>query len=189
MKKILLLVFLVLLFLVFSLLYANMNFSPKPLDEELALTPRYMDIPKDEAVTEVEPEPISSIDNLFSPDRGLPREEAPGEVAPTDRPNFELVGIIMLNDQAGAIIENKNQGGMVPAKQRRHYMVGAEMGNGFVLESVSESIAILRRNGEIIELRIGRERTGAKAKGAAVLERQEIPVVPMEVKTEDEVLP
>lgn len=130
--------------------------------------------PNDDSPAETPTEPTAGTpqlammrnQNLFSPSRGAQSTESGPISGEKQRaPRFELVGICSIGENAGAIIENKNGPDPGNAKGKRSYFaVGAEVGNGFVLESVSDSSAVLRRNQETLELKITRSRFAAEIK-------------------------
>ncbi len=106
--------------------------------------------------------------NLFSPNRGAEaaaaEPDAPGRAAP---PRFELVGLCSIGEDSGAIIEVKSvaSGGKNGNQVRRYFPIGAEVFNGYILDSATGTTAILKRKNEILELKIDRSRHGA-ASGA-----------------------
>ncbi len=153
--------------------WCHWMFAASPPDEELSQTPHAgadVTVSAPTAPVALDTELMKNT-NLFDPERGRAKVAETGNAAPPERPNFELVGICSLGDSSGAIIDRKNEVGGDPKKVRRYYVLGSEVGNGFILDTVTDQMVILRRDGEVLELKVGRSRFGEQAKGSASLER------------------
>lgn len=117
--------------------------------------------------------------NIFSPARGgEPDTENPERNPKSAPPQFELVGICSINDEAGAIIDLKNTARTNGNKARRYYAVGENVYDGFILESVSDKSAVLKRKNEVLQLKIDYSRFAAEIGKGAPRQNRETPPEP-----------
>ncbi len=164
MRGLLFLLNLILLCVAGGLIAANWKFQRTPDDPILRWRAPDAPEPENGFVSRREPPPLAMIrnNNVFSPLRGKEPVQQGGEAEKKNAPpRFELIGICSLGEEAGAIIDAK---GGSPAKDRakRYFAVGEEVAGGFILDSIAENTAILKRRNETIELKIDRSRFGAE---------------------------
>lgn len=143
------------------------GFEETPLPEILTQTPP---LPELSAVTVISaPAGYDLLElsqrNLFDPLRGKAKPAtAEAENAQNQAPKFTLVGICMMDDGAGAIIEKTQPTQVSGAGEKRYFKTGDEVADGFILNEVGESGVTLKRDNERLELAIGRTRFGEQAK-------------------------
>lgn len=167
MRKIYLLINFVLLVLLFVLLAANFQLRPPPPDPALRWAPENFSPVVSGTPKTPQTGNVAAIrqKNLFNPLRGeAPQksdETGKGQAAP---PRFELIGLCTIGDTAGAIIDSKNpdSNGKSEKQKRRYYAIGSEVWGGFILDSVAENSAILKRKNETLEIKINRSRFSAE---------------------------
>lgn len=153
-----------------SLLAANWSFQTPPPDPALKWQPEAAAPTAAPPPAAATPEPAARIQlirqkNPFSPLRGEEPQKDESQVkGPAAPPRFELVGICLIGEQSGAIIEAKSAEPAGPAanRKRRYYPVGGEVLAGFVLDSVAENSAVLKRKNETLELKVSRSRFAAE---------------------------
>ena len=106
---------------VLALCVFHLTYAHPPREKQIALTPTEPDIdPSDEFPKQEEENPVADAlkglitkKNLFSPDRGKPPPKKVEDVktGPRVTPGqFELVGVFIYGENAGAIILDKNKG-------------------------------------------------------------------------------
>ncbi|WP_176014988.1 hypothetical protein [Victivallis sp. Marseille-Q1083] len=143
------------------------GFEETPLPEILTQTPPLPELPAVKAVSSPAGYDLLEMTarSLFDPLRGKAKPAtAEAENAQNQAPKFILVGICMMDDGAGAIIEKMQQAPGNSAGEKRYFKTGDEVADGFILNEVGESGVTLKRDNERLELAIGRTRFGEQAK-------------------------
>jgi len=144
------------------LLAALWNFSPATVPAEL------LSMPEPPPAVAVASQAAAECDvaavcagNVFDPLRGKAAPET-AEVKdpnrPQEKPRFELVGIGVFDDQAGAVISKA--GGNPQETGKRYFRTGEEVGDGYSVLSIGDGKAVLTRGNEKLELKIGGDKAG-----------------------------
>ncbi|MGE4301845.1 MAG: hypothetical protein AB7F40_09625 [Victivallaceae bacterium] len=99
--------------------------------------------------------------NVFDPLRGKAPPETEDKIDPNrpqNKPRFELIGIGVFDDQAGAVIANTN--GNPQEAGKRYFRIGENVGDGYGVTEIGDGKVVLMRGNEKLELTVGGDKAG-----------------------------
>lgn len=144
------------------LLAALWKFSPVTVPEELLSIPESPPPGVPVAIPLVECD-IAAVcaGNVFDPLRGKAASETEDKIDPNrpqNKPRFELIGIGVFDDQAGAVIANTN--GNPREAGKRYFRIGENVGDGYGVTEIGDGKVVLMRGSEKLELTVGGDKAG-----------------------------